>query len=209
MSLIFYYAPGACSTASHIALEEVGAEFVPKLVDFEKREQHSEEYQKVNPRRRVATLIIDGEVLTEEVAILSYIARRFPHLELLPNEPLALARCLSFMAYIASSVHVAVGHIGRPERYADEPDVHPNMIRKGRDVFWDQLKDLNDSLDGKFWAMGDKYTVCDPYLLVVYRWGIKLKMPIRELPNFVRHNLQMLARPAVQRAYAREGHDLV
>lgn len=52
---------------------------------------------------------------------------------------------------------------------------------------------------------GDHYTICDPYLLVVYRCGLKLKMPIKDLPNFVRFNKQMLARPAVQRVYAREG----
>lgn len=208
MPMIFYYASGACSLASHIVLEEVGAEFTPKRIDFELREQHSVEYQKINPRRRVATLIVDGETLTEELAILAYIAKRFPKPEMFPLEPMAMGQCLSFMSYIASSVHVAVGHIARPERYANEVAAYPHMIQKGREVFWEQLKELEAALEGRRWVMGDLYTVCDPYLLVVYRWGIKLKFPIRQLPNFVRHNDQMLGRAAVQRVYSREGHAL-
>lgn len=209
MSMLFYYAPGACSMASHIVLEEVGAEFTPILVDFTTRQQHSTEYEKINPRKRVATLIVDGETLTEEIAILAYIARRHREPDMLPDDPLLLGKSLSLMSFIASFVHVSVGHIARPERYALDSEVYPSMIRKGESDFWSQLQELDKFLDGKTWAMGDLYTVCDPYLLVVYRWGLKLKMPIKDLANFVRFNKQMLARPAVQRVYAREGNELV
>lgn len=208
MPMLFYYAPGACSMASHIVLEEVGAAFTPMLVDFDKKEQHSAEYAKINPRKRVATLIVDGRTMTEEIALLVYLARRFQEPRLLPDEPWALGECLSFMSFIASFVHVAVGHIARPERYSYEADVFESLIRKGKDDFWAQLQEIDTFLKGKQWAMGDDYTVCDPYLLVVYRWGLKLKMPIGTLAELGRFNRQMLERPAVQRVYAREGHAL-
>jgi glutathione S-transferase len=209
MSMLFYYAPGACSMASHIVLEEVGAQFTPMLVDFNTRQQHSPEYAKINPRKRVATLIVDGETLTEEIAILCYIATRFREPDMLPSEPMELGKCLSLMSFIASFVHVSVGHIARPERYSYEEDVFPNMIKKGQADFLAQLEELDRLLEGKQWSMGDRYTVADPYMLVVYRWGLKLKTDIHKLKNWVRFNEQMLQRPAVQRVYKREGNKLV
>lgn len=206
--MTFYFARGACSLASHIALEEVGAEFEPREISFERLEQRSEDYRRINPRMRVASLVVDGKVLTEEVAILGYIAARFPQARLMPVKPWKLGECLALMAYIASSVHIAVGHVFRPERYADDEATYPSMERKNREVFWGQLVELDRLLQGRQWAMGDEYSVCDPYLLVVYRWGVKCHMPVETLPDLSRLNRQMLARPAVQRAYARERHPL-
>ncbi|MGB6104339.1 MAG: hypothetical protein WBF88_10905 [Pusillimonas sp.] len=207
-SLIFYYSPGACSMASHIALEEVHAEYEPRMVHIDKLEHRGADYRKINPRMRVASLVVGNEVITEEVALLSYIARRFPVPKLMPDEPLELGKCLSLMAYIASSIHVTVGHIFRPERYGTDAPTFQNMIKKGREVFWDQLQELDQLLNDKTWAMGEQYTVCDPYILVVYRWGLKSDMPMIQLANLERHKNQMLARPAVRRVYQREGHAL-
>ena len=96
MMLTLYYAPGACSLASHIALEEAGADYRLQLVDFGKAEQRGEPYREINPQGRVPALAIEGDgVLTENVAILSYIAASYPAARLLPTEPLAYARALS------------------------------------------------------------------------------------------------------------------
>src|SRR5271157_3757143 len=91
--LTLYYSPGACSMAPHIALEEAGAPYTLQLVSIPKGEQQAAKYLNVNPRGKVPTLMTDEGVLTENVAILTYIARSSPHAKLLPDEPLGMPRC--------------------------------------------------------------------------------------------------------------------
>ncbi|HYH21082.1 MAG TPA: glutathione S-transferase N-terminal domain-containing protein [Azospirillum sp.] len=203
--LTLYYSPGACSLASHVTLEETGAPFEAHRVTLAKGEQHTPEYRAINPRARVPALRIDGgDVLTENPAILTYLARRFPEAKLLPADPLAEARCLSMMAFLSSSVHPAFAHIFRPERFADDASAHPAIKETGRRVFFDHLKEIDGLLAGKEWAQGS-FTVCDPYLLVFYWWGMRIELPVAELPNYTAHKQRMLARPAVRRAIEREG----
>lgn len=203
--LTLYYSPGACSLASHITLEETGAPFEARRVALANGEQNTPEYRAINPRGRVPALRVDdGEVLTENPAILAYLARRFPEATLLPADPLAEARCLSMMAFLSSSVHPAFAHIFRPERFADDTAVHPALKEKGRQVFHDHLREIDGLLAGKEWAQGP-YTVCDPYLLVFYWWGMRIELPVAELANYTAHKQRMLARPAVRRAIEREG----
>ena len=93
--LTLYYAPGACSMASHIGLEETGAPYETRLVSFANSEQRSEAYLKINSRGRVPALSVDGAILVENTAILTYLAKKFPTAKLLPADPLAEARCIS------------------------------------------------------------------------------------------------------------------
>jgi glutathione S-transferase len=76
--LTLYYAPGACSLAAHIVLEESGEKYTPREVDFSKSEQRSEAYLKLNPLGRVPVLgLDDGQPLPENTAILPYLGKRF------------------------------------------------------------------------------------------------------------------------------------
>jgi|SRR5712671_1278130 glutathione S-transferase len=124
--LTLYYSPGACSLAPHIALEEAGATYALQLVSIPKREQQDPEYLNVNPRGKIPALRTDDGVLTENVAILTYIARTFPQARLLPEEPIGMARCISHMAWLSNTVHPAFTHIVclitfRPEFQAPWP----------------------------------------------------------------------------------------
>ena len=116
--LTLYYAPGACSLASHIVLEESGEKYEAKRVDLAKGEQRTDAYLKIHPLGRVPALMLDnGEPLTENTAILPYLGKRFG---MWPKDGLAEARALSLIGYFASSVHPAHAHISRPERYATD-----------------------------------------------------------------------------------------
>src|SRR5262249_23492682 len=113
--LTLYYAPGACSMAAHIVLEESGEKYEPRKVDLAGGEKRTETYRKLNPRGRVPVLgLDDGAPLAENTAILPYLGKRFG---LWPTDPLAEARALSLIGFFAASVHPAHAHIGRPERY--------------------------------------------------------------------------------------------
>jgi glutathione S-transferase len=195
--LTLFYAPGACSLAAHIALEESGERYEARRMDLTKGEQKTPEYLKVHPLGRVPALLLgNGEPLTENTAILPYIGKRYG---MWPVDPLAVARALSVIGFFASTVHPAHAHISRPERYATDPAIFPNLQAQGRKMFYAYLSQIDGMLAGREW-MSDAYTVLDPYAFTFYTWGIRRDMPMAELKNFTAHRDRMLARPAVQRA---------
>ncbi|MGZ5729286.1 MAG: glutathione S-transferase N-terminal domain-containing protein, partial [Burkholderiales bacterium] len=112
--LKLFYAVGSCALASHIALEEAGAEYEAVRLDFAAGDQRKPEYLKVNPKGRVPALITDSGILTETPAILAYVAQVFPKAGLAPlTDPFAFARVQAFNSYLCSTAHVNHAHGGR------------------------------------------------------------------------------------------------
>ena len=194
--LTLYYAPGACSLAAHIVLEESGEKYEGKRVDLAKGEQRTEAYLKIHPLGRVPALLLDnGEPLTENTAILPYLGKRFG---LWPKDPLAEAKALSMIGYFASSVHPAHAHISRPERYATDKSYFPDIQEQGKKTFHGYLKQIDGILAGRQW-LSDQYSVLDPYGLLFYAWGLRRELPVGELKNYTAFKDRMLQRPAVRR----------
>jgi glutathione S-transferase len=194
--LTLYYAPGACSMAAHIVLEEGGEKYEPRRVDLGKGEQKTEAYLKIHPLGRVPALgLDDGQPLTENTAILPYLGKRY---KLWPSDPLAEARALSLIGFFASTVHPAHAHISRPERYATDTSYFPNIQAQGKKSFHEYLKQVDGTLAGREW-LSDQYSVLDPYAFTFYTWGVRRELPMAELKNYTAHKDRMLARPAVQR----------
>ena len=190
--LTLYYAPGACSMASHIALEETGVPYEAKPVSLATGEHLKDEYlNNVNPRGKVPALRTDEGVLTENVAIITYLARAFPQAKLLPDDPLPLARALSHMTYLTSAVHPAFTHIMRPGRFATDESAHDNLKATGRENFWNMLQEIDGLLDGKQYVLGSQYSAADGYTLVFYGWGKRIGLPVEQLKNYT-----ALERPA-------------
>jgi glutathione S-transferase len=199
--LTLYYAPGACSMAAHIVLEESGEKYDTHRMDLAKGEQKTEAYLKIHPQGRVPALRLDdGSPLTENTAILPYLGKRFG---LWPTDPIAEAQALSVVGFFAASVHPAHAHIGRPERYAVDESAFPTIKEAGRKAFHGYLKQIDGMLAGKQW-LTDQYSVLDPYAFVFYAWGVRRELPMGELANYTAHKDRMLARPAVQRVVADE-----
>lgn len=199
--LTLYYAPGACSLAAHIALEEAGETYEARRVDLGKGEQKTLDYLKIHPLGRVPALVLgNGDPLTENTAILPYIGKRYA---MWPADPLAVARALSVIGFFASTVHPAHAHISRPERYATDPAIFPNLQAQGRKMFFEYLSQIDGMLAGREW-LSDAYTVLDPYAFTFYFWGVRREMPMSDLKHFTAHKDRMLARPAVQRIVADE-----
>ncbi|SKA22048.1 glutathione S-transferase [Enhydrobacter aerosaccus] len=201
--LKLYYAPGACSTASHIGLEESGAKYEAQALSFAKAEQKTPEYLKINPRGRVPALVVEEGTIVENTAILNYIAAKYAP-QLMPKDPVQHARAISLMAWFSNTVHPAFTHINRPERFASDVSVHEALKATGRENFFAALKEIDGLLAGKQWIMGDQFTVVDGYALVFYGWGKRIGLPMQELQNYTRWKDRMLARPAVKRVVERE-----
>src|SRR5262249_10433805 len=105
--LTLYFAPGSSSFAVHIALHEVGAEFESRPMSFGKKDMKSPSYLAINPEGKVPTLVVDDRPLPEVAGILFYLAKAYPGAKLLPDDAEGQARAVSWMSFIASTLHPA------------------------------------------------------------------------------------------------------
>lgn len=206
--LKLYYAPGACSTASHIGLEESGAKFEGRALSFATNEQKTPEYLKINPRGRVPALVTEEGPIIENTAILDYVAGKYAP-QLMPKDPVLRARAISLMAWFSNWVHPCFTHISRPERFATDQAVFDHLKETGRNNFHAALKEIDGIIGDKQWILGDQFSVVDGYALVFYGWGKRIGLPITELKNYTAWANRMLARPAVRRVLEREKNVLV
>jgi glutathione S-transferase len=202
--LTLYYCPGACSTAAHIALEETGAPYQGKQVLIPKGEHKTDAYAAVNPRQQVPALSADGKVITECVAILAYVARRYPEARLLPADEVDQARCIATLAWIASAVDPLFRRAARPERFVADENAQLAVKDAAREAYWVKCREIDGLLSQKSWMMGAQYTVCDPYALVYFGWGQRLGLPMAELAAYNAFRDRMLERPAVRKVLERE-----
>lgn len=203
--LKLFYAPNTCALASHIALEQAGADYEAVRVDFAGTEQQGRDYLKINPKGRVPALVTGQGVLTETPAILMYVARSFPGAALAPlNDAFELARAESFNSYLCSTVHVAHAHGMRGYRWADEPSSFADMKRKLPQSVADTFTLIEDDLLTGPWVMGAEPGVCDMYLFTVSRWLENDKVDLARFPRVLEHRARMAELPAAQRALAQE-----
>lgn len=207
--LRLYYATGTCALATHIALEEAGAAYEAIKVDFASQAQRSPEYLAVNPKGRVPALVTESGTLTETPALLCFVAQRFPEADLAPlSDPFALARAQEFNSYICATVHVAHAHGRRAARWADDPAAIEAMRRKVPAT----MSECFGLIEGKLlqgpWVMGERYTICDPYLFTIGSWLEGDGVDTSKMPRVLAHRRRMLGRPAVQRAVAAEGTEI-
>ena len=207
--LTLYFSPGACSMASHIGLEETGAPYEEKPTLLPKGEQKTEAYLKINPRGKVPALSVDGKVITENTAILTYLARRFPEKKLMPADPIEEARCIATMAWFSNIVHPSYQRQMRPERFAEGEAAQASVKDLGRKSFWANCQEIDAMLQGKQWIMGNQFTVADGYALVFYGWGVRGGFPMNELPHHTAWKERMLQRPTVRKILESEKNVLV
>ena len=198
--LKLYYAPGTCALASHIALEEAGADYTTERLDFKSNQQTSPEYLKVNPKGRVPALVSDHGVLTETPALLAYIAQSFPKAKLAPlDDAFAFAQVQAFNSYLCSTVHVAHAHKGRGYRWATEEPSFADMkgmVPKTMAACFALIE--RDMLKGP-WVMGEQYTICDPYLFTLTGWLEGDGVDLATLPKVMAHRQRMAERTAVKK----------
>ncbi|MBM3569736.1 MAG: glutathione S-transferase [Alphaproteobacteria bacterium] len=203
--LTLYYAPGTCALASHIALEDAGAGYELRRIDFAKTEQRSADYLKLNPKGRVPALATPGGILTETPAILAFVAQSFPAAGLAPiQDAFAFAELQAFTSYLCSTVHVAHAHRMRGYRWADEQASFDDMKRKVPQSVAAAFALIEDGMLRGPWVLGERYSVADPYLFTISQWLEADGVDLRKLPRVLDHRARMAARPAVAKAIAQE-----
>lgn len=192
-----YYAPGACSLADHIALCETELPFEIEQVDLrQKRTASGEDFLAINPKGYVPALALDdGNVLTENITILSYIADRGDLLE--PRNTTGHWRVLEALSYISTEIHKGFKPFFIPGT-TDEDKA------KAKDLLLKRLDYLDEKLEHHEFLVGDTFSVADCYLFVMLYWA-RGKAGIT-LPHRLSAYLEGLAeRPSVVKAMAAEG----
>jgi glutathione S-transferase len=203
--LTLYVATGTCALASHIALEEAGAEYRTERLRFAGNDQRSPDYLALNPKGRVPTLVTEHGPLTETPAILAYIAQRFPAAGLAPLEDIfAFAQAQAFNSYLCSTVHVAHAHRMRGHRWTDEPAAQEALKRGVPKSVGDAFALIEQGMLAGPWVMGEHYSVCDAYLFTVSRWLEGDGVDLARLPRVIDHRRRVAERPAVRRVLATE-----
>jgi glutathione S-transferase len=197
-----YYSPGACSLAPHIALREAERTFELVRVDLHtNRLATGEDYRLANPKGEVPALVLDGpgsDLLTENVAILLYIADLVPDRMLAPpSGTFARYHMIEMLSYLAN-VHAEFSPLFHPETPAPVAERHRGKIGE---AFLYLQKDLED----KGYLMGETFTVADCYMFPLLRWCERFGMSLQIWPNLDYYYQRVVERPTVQAALGAEG----
>ena len=203
MKLTLCYAPIACSIVPLVSLYEAGADFDIQAVSLKNGQQRTPEYQRINPKGKVPVLIIDGEPLTENVAILTWIANAYPAAKLLPTDAKNSIKALSLMGWCASALHPPLGRINSPVRFCDTPGSDEGITRLAKEETIKNFKIVDQLLAGREWVF-DHFTAVDAYLFWVWRRANQFKIEWPAFPNYAAHGERMMKRASVQRAIAFE-----
>ena len=198
-----YYSTGACSLADHIVLEWIGKPYTTQRVSREERA--SAEYkQKVNPAGAVPVLEQDGWLLTQNAAILNFLADSFPQAKLGGDgTPKGRAEVNRWLAFVNSDVHGAFKPIFSPLRYLPDETRSGDVVDAARVRVRDFLVRLDAQLDGRDWLTGTR-SIADPYLFVMLRWAVAQEIDLADLRNLVRFMERMYDDADVQVAIGAE-----
>jgi glutathione S-transferase len=205
--LKLFYAAHTCSLATHIVLEEVGADYSTVRVDFATAQQRSPEYLEVNPKGRVPALVTDRGILTETPAMLVFVAQSHPAAGLAPmDDPFAFAEMQAFNSYLCSSLHINHAHRMRGHRWVDAEDARSiaamqRKVPQSVGACFDLIE--RDLLKGP-WVMGERYTICDPYLFTLAQWLEADGVDPNRIPRVIDHRRRVSERAAVRKAIGEE-----
>jgi glutathione S-transferase len=203
MNLILYYAPLTCALVPFIALTEAGAEFDVRVVDYRRGDHITPEYLALNPKHKVPLLLINGEPLTENVAILVWISRHYPQSHLLPAGTLEECKAISFLAWCASGIHPTLTPNALPHLYCDLPGSEDSVRSCAQRLLKANYSIAEYLISGRNWFF-NAFSLADAYFFWCFRRGLQFKIDLSDFPNCHSHFKRMSNRPSVQKLLAYE-----
>jgi len=203
MKLELYYAPFTCALAPYITLTEAGASFEPRPVNLRKGENRTAAYLAMNPKHQVPVLMIDGQPLTENVAIHYWINRNFPVARLLPSAPMDEVRALSLLSFCSSGIHPFLARINAPSRVCDAPGAEAAVTRIAQEQLFEKYKIVDDLLAGREFFF-DHFTAPDAHFFWCFRRGTQFNLDLSSFRHCMAHFDRMQQRPSVQKLLAYE-----
>jgi len=205
MKLTLYYAPSTCALVPWVTLTEAKAEFETINLNFRKNQHMSPDYIALNPRHKVPLLAIDDWLLSENVAIQTWIARQFPQAHLLPTSSHDEIKAISLMSWIASGIHPFLSRINSPARVAD--DAHHSVIQLATKVLDENFSIANSMLTNRDFFF-DHFTAVDAHFYWAFRRATQLHIPLSQFSACGAHFERIQQRDSVQKVLAYEKRTL-
>jgi len=188
-----YFSPGACSMVPHLILEELELKYEAVPVNLKDHTYAGGDFYTVNPKGYVPTLELDTkQILTENIAILNYLADLKPEAKLLPSSGMDRYRHLETLTFITTELHKSFGPIFNDKTTEEDKQLYREHLKK-------RFKIIETQLEGKNFLMGATYSLPDAYLFVMTRWAKAKKVDINDYPNLLKHFETVGARPATKR----------
>jgi glutathione S-transferase len=203
-----YYSAGSCSTCCHIALEEAGLKHEVVAIDWDQTaDPNLKLIEKLNPLGTLPVATLDnGKVLSQNIAILTYIADQSPEKKLLPPPgTVERAEAMNWLSFVASDLHKSVGGLFATQSFSTDPAKQADYRTWGLVNANRTLAYLDHGLAGKDYLMGSQFTVADAYAFIVAGWTKWLDIPLTNYPNIRSFVNRVLERPAVQKVFKLEG----
>ena len=198
-----HYKPGACSMASHIVLNELGISFELDKTDTDAaKTEAGEDFSKISPNGYVPALVTDdGEIITENPAVLQYLADQNPEAGLAPpNGTLERTKLQEALNFISSELHKSFGPFFSGVELDDEER------RKAETGVGSRAAHIERRLeDGRAFLLGDTFTVADAYAFVVLNWAGFVGVSLDAYPKTQAYVARIAARPASIKAMVAEG----
>jgi glutathione S-transferase len=205
-----HYAPGNASMTPHMLLEELGLPFELKRVDREHGAHKSPEYLKLNPNGLIPVLVDGDLVLYETAAIVLHLCDTHPEAALAPPVGTAeRAHFYKWLVWLAASLQSQMPIYFYTDRYV-APGNAPGAAEV-KALTTERIERLIDQIEtqlashGGPWFLGERFCALDPYVLMLCRWTRSARRPARTLPHVGPYLQRVLARPAVQRVFDKEG----
>lgn len=203
MDIVLYYAPFTCALAPYITLTEAGAQFTARPLNFRKDEHRAPDYLKLNPKHKVPLLIVDGQILSESVAIQTWIARQFPQSKILPTDPWQELKAISLMSWVSSGIHPFLARINSPPRVCDVPGASESVRKLAAEQLYENYRIADDLLAGREFFF-DHFTAPDAHFYWCFRRATQFELNLSPFPNCIAHFERMEKRPSVQKLLAFE-----
>ena len=198
MEIALYYAPITCALAPYITLTEAGVTFEVRPLNFKTGQHLSPEYLQINPKHKVPLLVVDGKILSESVAIQTWIARAFPQAKLLPDDYWQELQAISLMSWCSGGIHPFLARINSPSRVCDIPGTEESVKKRAAENLLELFKIADDILSGRE-LFFDHFTAPDAHFFWCQRRARQFGIDMTSFRHCVAHFERMMQRRSVQK----------
>ena len=198
MKLVLYYSPISCALVPYIALTEANANFEVQVVNFKRGEHLGEDFRRINPKHQVPVLAINNDPLTENMAILLWIARNYPHAQLLPVDGLDEFKAIALMAWCDAGIHPHLTPNLLPERYCDMPGSEEGVRRAAQKLLHEKFQLAESLLADTDWFFR-RFTLADAFFFWCFRRAMQFDLDIGRFANCRAHFDRVSQRASVQK----------
>lgn len=204
MTYTLYGERGSGSCIIEAALTEIGVEFSLRDINLGSDEQRGEKYTKINPQRKLPSLVTPGgEVLTESVAILLTLMERHPDHTLLPADPMERAQALRWLVYVAAELYPVIEINDYPERFTPDAACTPGVRERAKQIWRERWLIVESNVSGDPFLLTSGFCITDIYIAVVSRWAQQGKWRPKHIPRIEALTAAVAARPAIAPVWKR------